>query len=141
MRWSKLRSLIQDLFDPALKLDIHCTAMRGEGGSVGKYWMVLDGETIWEAPRNAGGQAKSGAFNDAASMITELLREYLDVPRDELLTREFSGDRWGIIDLLRSSDRRIGKGKLREFFGPEPAEPFSRILVARGVLRGISDPG
>lgn len=141
MRWSKLRVLIQELFDPRLKIDIHCTAMRGEGDSIGKYWIVLDGETIWQAPQNVGAQLQAGAFNDAASQITVLLREYLDAPRNELLSREFSGDRWGIIELLRAADRRIGKAKLKEFFGEAPLNPISLILQARGVLEPRENRG
>jgi hypothetical protein len=41
------------------------------------------------------------------------MREYIDSPIRGLFERVFNKDRWGLTDILKASDRRIGKEKLK----------------------------
>lgn len=43
--------------------------------------------------------------------IAELIREYLDTPKDQLLIKEFENDHFGLANVLRKYDRRISKSK------------------------------
>ena len=43
-----------------------------------------------------------------------MLREYIDTPSSELMTKKFEGDHWGLTDILRAADRRIGRRRLAE---------------------------
>lgn len=43
--------------------------------------------------------------------VAETIREYLDTPKDQLLTKEFEKDKYGLINVLRKYDRRISKVK------------------------------
>lgn len=115
MRWSKLKKLLEALFDPALDLQIHCTVHRSEGGpNIGRYWFVLDNVIIWEEPKKVIPSLVAGTENPVATEITAVLREYLDTPKDDLLKRDFRADRWGLVDVLRAADRRVGKRRLME---------------------------
>lgn len=132
MRWSKLKKLLEELFDPALDLRIHCTVHRSEGGpDIGRYWVVLDKETIWEEPRKVIPSLVAGSANPVAAEITPILREYLDTPKDALLTHSFAGDRWGIVDILRSADRRVGKRRLVELRETTHVEAAHLIIDRR----------
>jgi len=41
-----------------------------------------------------------------------LIREYIDTPKDEILSKVFENDYWGLINILRAADRRIGGRRL-----------------------------
>lgn len=133
MRWSQLRGLLTELFDPELELQVHCTVHRGEEVSIGRYWFILDGKTIWEIPRRVAPDIAAGRPNTVATEITALFREYLDTPREQLLTRPFEGDQWGVTEILKAADRRIGKRRLREI---EPLLSPPAQLIIRKRLEG-----
>lgn len=42
------------------------------------------------------------------SAISGLIRSYIDTPREDVLTASFDDEHWGLIDILRAADRRIG---------------------------------
>jgi hypothetical protein len=134
VRWSHLRQLVKELWDPALDLDIHCAVERGTGGPpVGRYWITLDREKIWEAPQRASEKRDEERRDETASEVTAVLREYLDTPKDELFEKRFEGDRWELTNVLKAADRRIGKRRLGGFlerFGP--LHPACRIASRRG---------
>lgn len=133
MRWSALKKLLEELFDPELKLSICCTVHRGHGGpDIGRYWITLDGDTIWEVPRDAHKLIESGASEPVATEVTAVLREYLDCPKEDFFSRRFERDRWGLTDILRAADRRIGKRRFAELVerGIPPAGFL--VLQARG---------
>lgn len=133
MRWSKLRQLITSLWDPALEMDIHCTVHRRSGGSpVGRYWVTLRGKTLWAVP---GGPSAELTADPRAELVTAILREYVDLPREALLHHEFAEDVFGLADLLRAADRRLGKRSLEKYFGPQPNRAVTLILQARGIRR------
>jgi hypothetical protein len=46
------------------------------------------------------------------SAISDLLREYIDAPKEILFEKHFENDKWGLINILKASDRRIGKRRL-----------------------------
>jgi hypothetical protein len=131
MRWSKLRKLLTELFDPELDLQIHCTSHRGEEIAIGRYWFVLDGETIWEVPRRVAPDLAAGIENPVASRVTAILREYLDTPRDDLPGKKFEGDEWGLADLLRAADRRIGKRRLEQLTRADLPQAARKVVEKR----------
>lgn len=116
MRFSQLKKLLKEIvFDPELGLDIRCTTYRIENGAeIGRYWIVLNKETIWSYPARIEDQIALKQSNPDIREITVLLRGYLDTPKDQLLSAEFPQDRFGLIELLRAADRRIGKRRLVE---------------------------
>jgi len=112
------------LIDPGIRFQIHCAVvrMRSERGSTDlpRYWITLDRETIWDYPGDfalpwGGTRRTDGSFvlgypySTDISAISELIREYIDTPADDLLSRHFENDHWGLANILRAADRRIGR--------------------------------
>lgn len=118
-RWSKLQRQVYKIVDPTIKFQIQCRvyAMDSQYGSVRlpRYWITLDRDIIWDYPGQfmatpLPGRAKPAdyPYGTDISAISELLREYIDTPRQELLTKRFENDYWGLINILRAADSRVG---------------------------------
>lgn len=136
MRWSRLQKLIYDVWRSDLGLQIHCNSFALSGASsVGRYWITLGKEIIWDCPKDFPEERDKGVYNHVATEITKVIRQYLDTPRDRLMTETFHGDRWGLIDIFRAADRRIGSSKLAELAGTTDSEPARRILDHRESIR------
>jgi hypothetical protein len=135
MRWSRLQKLIYNLIVDKLPFQIHCSSYRREiGGNLGRYWVTLDKKTVWQAPGDYHLLLKTGVSDDTSPIITSLLREYLDTARSELACKKFELDSYGICDVLRAADRRIGKAHLKHFLERDEADPARKILEARLTL-------
>jgi len=46
--------------------------------------------------------------------ISNLIREYIDTPKAALLAKTLENDHWGLTDILKASDKRIGRRRLLE---------------------------
>ena len=62
-----------------------------------------------------------------------MLREYIDTPSSELMTKKFEGDHWGLTDILRAADRRIGRRRLAEL-----AEVVSNPAAQKNLKQRIN---
>lgn len=121
-RWSKLQRELYKLIAPDIDFQIHCAVyrMESERGSTDlpRYWITLNGEIIWDYPKQfvnvptRNGIVIGYPHNTDISAISELIREYIDTPRDDLLSKHFENDYWGLINILRAADRRIGQRRL-----------------------------
>ena len=132
MRWSRLRQLIDNIIAPDLALEFRCTRYRRPSGpEFGRYCVILNGETVWAEPSDLHEEMKGSEVNAVASEITAAIREYLDTPREELMTKKLEGDRWGLGDILRSSDRRLGVRSLEKLSERELCSAARKILSER----------
>ena len=137
MRWSQLRKRLKDVFDPAIELDVQSTVQRASnGGGIGRYWFTMDGVTLWDEPRNVSLMVRSGVENDDAATMTGIMRRYLDISREALLTEQFPEDRWGLVEILRASDRRIGKRRLHAL--KSHTQSRAALIV---IEKRLSSPG
>jgi hypothetical protein len=143
--WSKLESRIRDLIAPDVDLRIRCTVYtvttKHFTFDSPRHWITLGQEVIWDFPgdflvSNHPNVPRPVEFLDAeywttgGSTISKLLREYLDCPVRELLTRSFD-DPWQLCDILRAADRRIGSRRRREWGSMLPiSSPARRVLEA-----------
>ncbi|MDR0453617.1 MAG: hypothetical protein LBH05_02245 [Deferribacteraceae bacterium] len=120
-RWSKLQREIYKIVAKNINLQIHCVAYRMDShcGSTDlpRYWITLDKEIIFDYPKrflsDEGWKYVYEEHDNYPYMtdipdITDLIKEYIDTPKDELLTKVFYSDNWGLVDILRAADRRIG---------------------------------
>jgi len=135
MRWSQLQHRIYDVWVDRLdgqRLQIHCTAY-GLGGSasVGRWWITLGREIVWDVPRDFPEERAKGTYNPVASEIADLVEDYLNTPRGQLLTREFPTDRWSLVEIFRAADRRLGRARLAELHESLASPVARRILEAR----------
>lgn len=125
--WSKLQKEVYLLVDPKLDFQIHCVAYRmgSQYGSTDlpRYWITLGKETIFDYPKHfihsEGPDENSRIAYEALSIypyssetseISNMLREYIDTPLSELMTKRSLGTH----DILRAADRRIGQRRLAE---------------------------
>jgi hypothetical protein len=77
-----------------------------------------------------GAQTNRG-YSNGGSVISELLREYLDRERDRLF-EPFEADCWECVDMLRAADRRIGRERLEAWSnGLDEAHPAWAVLSRR----------
>ena len=68
------------------------------------------------------------------SLISDIIREYIDTPLADLLSHDFEADDLGITDILKASDRRIGKRRRAEYFKDTDNEAVKKILRVRGEI-------
>lgn len=139
-RWSKLNAQISQILVEDLPLRLQCTQIRRNpmnAGSLatelGVFTVYLGKLLIWDFPKQfvmfqttypGGGNHYSYTVSD----LNQLLREYLDTPRDQLLANEFTRDFFGLCHLLRAADRRLSIPRLEQFFdGQEPF--FVRAII------------
>jgi hypothetical protein len=85
-----------------------------------RYWITLGKKILWDYPKDFNAKGGSTVQNQGypycndVSEISELLRDYVDTPKSELLSRTFENDKWGRVDILRAADRRVGRSQLME---------------------------
>jgi len=139
--WSKLGRDIRALFAPKLPIQIHCSVLPLKSkeaiGSTRfpRYWITLRKEIIFDYPAHfmnlIDHEARSWETKRAdpqgcitvgksypyerhnVSEISNLIREYIDRLKESLFD-PFESDRWGLVEILRAADRRIGKRRLLE---------------------------
>ncbi len=141
-RWSKLQKQLYALRAPEINLQIHCALyrMQSQHGSTAlpRYWITLDKEIIWDYPKECGAPPSSARatpdpypYQTDIADISDLLRAYLDTPKDILLHRHFENDHWGLIDILRAADRRFGTRRLNELQRMSNSKAARKILQQR----------
>jgi hypothetical protein len=155
--WSKLKSRIESLFDPALPLAIHCNVFvkitKEFTFDEPRHWIVLGQgraqRIIWDFPgpflphgghdqpaRSARGPRleywESGYGRPSLPSLT--LRAYLDRPREQLM--DPCEDPYELAAILRAADRRLGRDRLLDWATTlDPAHPAWPVLTARfGVM-------
>ena len=143
--WSGLQSALYNIIDPAVEFQIHSNAYSiGTSVPIGRYWATIGKEIVFDFPSQfmdiidaSWDEAKSkGNYDDAIYPYTEieklsgLIRDYIDCPLDQLLTHEFD-DRWGLVPLLRTCDRRIGKRRLAAMLTDPAYEKYRPIIQKR----------
>jgi len=144
-RWSKLGRDIRAFFAPGIPLQIHCIseALKGKSAqgriTFPRYWLTLGKEIIFHYPTDflddVVGEASERnkeifgvdcltvrhlyPYNKEVSDISDLIRDYINRPKEALL-EPFENDKWGLTDILKAADRRIGKRRLLEMNTENP---------------------
>lgn len=126
--WSKLKSQVMNLVDDKVDLNIHQAVyrMQSQRGSsdLPRYFVTLGKNIIFDYPKQFLDK-KTEKYPEYETgdvyphitdmgVISNLLREYVDTPLKDVLAKEFK-DSFGITDLLKASDRRLGREKLQSW--------------------------
>lgn len=144
-RWSKIQRELYKIVSDDINFQIHCTVypMNSQYGSTDlpRYWITLNKEIIFDYPkqfatgdgtvRNLTGFEAGYPYTTDISDITDLIREYIDTPKEELLTKIFSRDFWGLINILRAADRRVGMRRLNELKKKTKNIAAHKVIEAR----------
>lgn len=140
--WSKLQRAVYLVVAPDLPLQIQCRiypmdAVYGESG-IPRYWITLGKEIIWDYPKQFVSLGHLDRhlpipwlYANDISEISCLIREYLDTPRSELLSKPFENDLWGIVNILRAADRRVGSRQWELLEQQAGSEAVSKIIAKR----------
>jgi hypothetical protein len=135
--WSALQRDLYGLFSPDIDIQFHAAAyrMNSQRGhtDLPRYWITLGKEIIWDYPKDFKNKPTEDAHDlfengyvhglllkdmyphgGENPTVSDVIREYIETPGAELLTKSFQNDKWGLTDILRSADRRIGKRRLKD---------------------------
>jgi|GEM_PF-209519 hypothetical protein len=150
-RFSKLKKQIESLFEPSLKMEFCCYAfpMRSERGSssIPRFCVKLAGEIIWDYPKDFEIKDIPFGYWAGDNGISELVREYIDAPKDNILERVFKNETkeynigitetktfsvtYGLTDLFKAIDCRLGKEYLIAWAVHHGNPVVCRILIER----------
>lgn len=132
-----MQKQLYSIIDDNVELQIHCSVyrMNSQRGStcLPRYWITLGKQIVFDYPKVAIDK-ENYPYITEVSDISDLIRQYMDTPREQLPTKSFDSDKYGITNLLKSADKRISVAKLRQYFSDSPvenAEVCMMILDAR----------
>ena len=117
-RWSKLKKRIDDLLIPGAEVRCSVYRMKSQRGTIDlpRICIAVDRHTIWDYPKDFIGKDLKGSrrggyypYDGNVNVLTGILHEYINTPKEEIRTRKFPEDRWGFVDLLKILDRRLQK--------------------------------
>lgn len=128
-RWSLLQKKLYTIIDDRIDFQIHISKyrMKSRYGSTDmpRYWITLGNEIIFDYPRqftdsdsdgnfikNLNGKKRLYPYDTDISDISDLIREYIDTPKESVFSKHFENDFWGLSNILKASDKRTGKRRL-----------------------------
>ena len=156
-QWSFLKKKLEDLFVPELKVRFYANAYKIGRSSqpMVRYHLTLDSKVIWDYPKDFNAIKKhSYHLFSAWQQISELVKEYVNTPVSELLSREYA-DNWfprcwwydeedlnkaippvylGLVELFLACDRRLGKERLLTWAKQVEIPTVHEILKRRFTL-------
>ncbi len=107
-----------------------------------RYWITLGKEIIWDYPKDFVSRGYLDRhlpypwpYRTDISEISCLIREYLDTPRSQILLEPFENDLWGIVNILRAADRRVGSRQWDELERSATSEAVTKILARANPKR------
>jgi hypothetical protein len=137
-RWSKLQKELYLIIDPKINFQIHCAAypIGSHNDTIPRYWITLDKEIIFDYPKQFAEYWETNwemvyPLEYVVRNISDLIREYIDTPVSEILTKHFEHDRWELTDIFRAADRRIGQRRLRLLQNSSKNLAVQKILAQR----------
>jgi hypothetical protein len=148
--WSSLQRQLYALIDPSLNFQIHCRVyrMKSERGSTDlpRYWITVGKDIIWDYPRQfvslgphpSRQPVASYPYLSDISAISAVIREYIDTPLRQLLSKHFDADHWGLVNILRAADRRVGSRQWPAMRSRTKDEFVLAVLDARRKARSAS---
>lgn len=154
--FTKLSKEIEKLFVTELNLKVNCISypIRSQYGSssIPRFYIQLgkDKEIIWDFPKDFPiKNANYHCWKDQ-TVISQLIREYIDTPVLELPKKKFEIERimridqylWenhqdeydfklGLTDLFKAADRRLGKEKLLQWSETKGINPKVKLILEK----------
>ena len=135
-QWSKLQSRLYNLIDPTIDFQIHCALYEMNGNSVyhgsklPRYFIIINKEIVFDYPKNYDERFNSYPWNGDISEISNVIEQYIQCPRAKLMNG-FKGDKWGLTDILRVCDRRIGKRNLTKLRDTITSDKLQAVINIR----------
>lgn len=138
IRWTTLKDRLKDIFAEDLNLEIQQKYMHKRTVHRDKkFWgnsdfnvqfvtVLLNRQNIWWFPKDSKVECYPNPYSSTIiktaegiwdwnfSNVKGIIIKYLDLPKERLLTEDYSWDFCGITEILRAADRRIGYKRLLE---------------------------
>ena len=120
--WSKLQKSLYLIVSDKVDFQIHCSVyrMNSQRGitDLPRYWITIGKEIVFDYPKQFINDKanKSYPYETQISDISDCIREYIDCPVNLLPEKKFESDLWGLTDILKAVDKRLGKAKLNNYF-------------------------
>jgi len=145
-RFSKLKARIESLFDATLNMQIRCTVYQKREPKYWtpseylRFWITLDKVVIYDLMKDTKHLREKYADNgNQGHLVTEwdtirvnsLIQEYIETPIDLLFDHVFQKDIYGVTDILKAADRRIGKRRLRILYDRTTSQIAKEIIEKR----------
>ena len=145
-RWSKLQKEFYLIRTEKLDLQIQCRLyrMKSQRGqtNIPRYWITINNEIIWDYPKDFMGNDSPASVDSKdyphvsdISAISDLIRDYIDTPKSEVFDKLFTNDLWGLTDILKASDKRVGYRRLSRLKKTAKSEAVDKVVAARESLR------
>ena len=139
-RWSKLQSRQYNLMDPKAEFQIHLALYEmnskdgWHGNKLPRYFITIGKEIIFDYPKDFDTTRIYGSnsypWQTDMDSISDLIEFYIELPEDKLMNT-IEGDIWGLTDIQRACDRRIGKRRLEKIRKETEDERILRIIAKR----------
>lgn len=120
--WSKLQKSLYLLVSDKVDFQIHCSVyrMNSQHGNTDlpRYWITIGKEIVFDYPKQFTNYERNKCYpyETEISDISNCIREYIDCPVKLLPEKNFENDLWGLTDILKAVDKRLGKEKLNGYF-------------------------
>jgi len=120
--WSKLQKSLYLIVSDTVDFQIHCSIYRMNsqrgGTDLPRYWITIDKDIVFDYPKQfmSADQNKNYPYETQISDISDCIREYIDCPVHLLPEKKFENDMWGLTDILKAVDKRLGKERLKNYF-------------------------
>ena len=120
--WSKLQKSLYSIVSDKVDFQIHCSVyrMNSQRGKTDlpRYWITIGKDIIFDYPKQfmSSDQNKKYPYETQISDISDCIREYIDCPVNLLPEKKFDNDTWGLTDILKAVDKRLGKERLKNYF-------------------------
>lgn len=121
----ELYKIIDEKIDFQIHLSKYRMNSRYGSTDLPRYWITLNKEIIFDYPKQFVDKSNSGntiknlngeiayyPYQTDITEISDLIREYIDTPKEEVFKKHFESDNWGIINILKSADKRNGRRRL-----------------------------
>ena len=153
-RFSKLKKRIESLFAPDVNLKVRCTAYGYDGWAgyreLPRLWITLDKEIIFDFIKdfkdlrvsrlvhyinNHSAMVDFPIYYPDIMFVNALIQEYIETPADILFDHVFPDDHFGLTDILKAADRRIGKNRLLILRDKTQSESAKKVIEVRLLAR------
>lgn len=120
--WSKLQKSLYSIVSDKADFQIHCSVyrMKSQRGSVNlaRYWVTVGKAIVFDYPKQfmSAEENKNYPYETQISDLSDCIRDYIDCPVNLLPEKKFDGDAWGLTDILKAVDKRLGKERLKKYF-------------------------
>lgn len=142
--WSKLQKELYNLIDKRIDFQIHCVAYRMKSSrgntNLPRYYITLGKEIIFDYPKqfiDQNNDLQDYPYINDVSDISDLIRDYIDTPTENLFNKEFDNDKWRLTEILKAADKRIGQRRLDELLLHTDSEAAKKIILTRKNINSI----